>query len=206
MTAVNAADVRQARRSAVTFATLHHVPVESIASFPIPGIGPYGPAFAFMFAVASPDAQARDYALYEPEFAVAVDAASLEPAAYQRWRPAATQAEPPLIWRLPEPARSLPSGSLDALQLELLDLTAELAPLAWKAGAPPKRAGLAIQRYDELFRFLVPLELLPYYERLDSRFLSWLEVAVQRFGRLEGAMPTPAAHGGPPRLNLDPWD
>ena len=206
MTAISAADVRQARRTAVTFATLHHMPVESIASFPIPGIGPYGPAFAVMFAVGSPDAQARDYALYEPEFAVAVDAASLEPAAYERWRPAASQGEPPLSWRVPEAARALPSASLDALQHELLELTAELAPLAWKGAAAPKRAAKAIQRYDELFRFLVPLELLPYYERLDSRFLSWLELAVQRFGRLEGGTPTPATHGGPARLNLDPWD
>lgn len=183
------------------------MPSDAVASLPLPGIGPYGPVFSSMFMPAVADAGLADYALGEPELAVAVDAGDLRPAAVERWRPPTSPSEPLLTYRLPAPVRACPRAQQEGLLQELLQLTDEVAPLAWDGGPPPDDKASLLQRYDLLFRTLVPLALLPHYERLDSRFLSWLESALQRFGRLPSGVPEASVWIEPPRRAAgDPWD
>src|SRR5262249_18706836 len=148
-----------------------------------------------------------DYALHQPEFAVVVNADSLEPSAFERWREPISSGEQPLAHRLSPAARALPTAHLDALQEELLLLTDRIAPLAWNDALPGGQDVAAVQRYDLLFRWLVPSGLVPYYQRLDGRFLGWLATALAAVGQLPLDTPTPdPSIRVPPRLIPDPWD
>jgi hypothetical protein len=196
-----------ARLVAALFANDGRMTKPSLASLPLPGVGPYGAAFVCMFMVALPDVQARDYVLYEPELAVAVDVATLRPAAFERWREPAGAEDDPLTYRLPEAVRGFSAMEVESLQHELLLLTDELAPHVWDGAPLPDGLAAAAQRYDQLFRALTPLELIPYYERLDGRFLAWLEASMQRIGRIpDGPLEPRADLAVPPPVVNDPWD
>ncbi len=182
--ATKAQSAQAALKAAVAFALDGHVRAESIASFPVPGVGPYGPTFACMFSVIAPDVEGRDFMLYEPEFAVAINAGDLKVAACQRWRAPISAADQPLTRRLPPTAGALPAEELNARVQELLTLTDQVAPLAWKASDVPASQATLVQRYGALFKFLVPLPLMPFYEQLDIRFLGWVAAQQQGVGRM----------------------
>jgi hypothetical protein len=194
---VAAGSAREAQRAAEEYVLGRHMAWPCIAGLPVPGTGPNGPAFSFLLAEL--DTSARELAVYEPQMAVAIDAASLEPVAYQQWRPAASRHDQALAYWFPEPVRRLPSVQVEALRQAMLLLTDELAPYAWEAAAVPTSAAEAVRRYDLLLRTLVPRELLPYYEKLDARFFGWLEASVSAFGRLDDT-------GADPLLALRPPD
>jgi hypothetical protein len=184
-----------ARRVAFAYAIRELMPIASFISAPVPIEGPRGPALAFMLAVLQPDAVAQDYAIYEPELVVGVDAASLEPLGYERWRePVDPAGEAPIAYRLPPAACRLPHEQLDALEEELLLLIDRVGPLNGRPGLSLEQREQAM-RLARLFDFLTPADLRPAYERLNPGFFAWLAPLSQ--------LAAPGAGAEPPRPNPD---
>ncbi len=178
-----------ARRRAFMRATRDLVSTESTAiSYPVPVRLPTGPGFAFFLCPTLPDPIVRDVFLLEPHVHATVDRATLQVTACDKIRQAAApELEEPVCYAQPTAARLLSLAHLNAL-------TWELVALAERVGEAFDRASMAdgdrvvVDRYTRLFGFLVPAEMVPFYERLSPDFFRWLGAPT----------PSPASGNGAP--------
>jgi hypothetical protein len=198
-----------ARRAARRFASEELVPLEAWVSYPVPIHRPFGPALTVFLAQAEADVEARDYLVYEPEVRVTLDAEEVRPLGYEIWRETVEpDIESPVSLLLPARARELASWRRDALEQELLLLLDTVAPLYWFDYVPSPSEHAAVQRYDLLWRFLVPSELFPYYLALNRTFFDWLQVISNSPGLVQIEIAPEPAKGivPPPRLVPEPWE
>jgi hypothetical protein len=168
-----------ARRRAFARATGDLVPTESTAiSYPVPVGLPSGRGFAFFLCPILPDRSVRDVFLLEPHVHATVDRATLDVTACEKVREAvAPELEEPACYGQPTAARLLSADHLNALTWELVALADRVGEAFERPSmAEPDRA--AAERFARLFRFLVPAEMVPFYERLNPEFFAWLQARI----------------------------
>jgi hypothetical protein len=198
-----------ARRAAGRFATEELLPLETWVSYPVPVSRPFGPALTVFVAQADADEQVRDYLVHEPEMQVTVDADELGPLGYEIWRePVEVDIESPVSTLSTARARELLPAHRDALEQELLLLFDTVASVYWFRNIPSQSDQAAVERYDSLWRFLVPKELFPYYRALNKDFFDWFSATANSPGLVQNEIPPAPAEGivPPPRLFPEPWD
>lgn len=185
------------------------IPEEIALSAPVPMRGADGrQILGFLVYNLWMDADIYNYLVFEPQATVEIDANTQERVNWTRLRemPDPATAEPVGVLKKPA-AQSLSTREWDSLNTEFQALYQQVADWYWQNSIPTE-SRQDLVRFDQLFRFIMPDGLYPYYEKLNPGFFQWLsqQAGTPPFAPSD-AVPEVNPQVRPPgRAVLDPLD
>jgi hypothetical protein len=146
------------------------------ASLPLPIKAPRGRSLVSVFLYPYAAAQEpRSYRVFEPVIQVTLDATKMEAVEVSRLRGAVdVQTERALSFDKNAAARNLSLRDWDSLNFEFFALYEDTLD-QYPRDDLDEDEKTRLYRFHELFCFLVPFGLLPFYEKLNPDFFSWLK-------------------------------
>lgn len=154
---------------------------DCLASLPLPAT-PFGGKrnVAVFFYPFVPMSGSPSFRVFEPVIAVTVDATKMEALEVRQLRsPVDVNTEPALSLDKNEAARNISLADLDSLNFEFLVLYSDVLE-QYPRNDLDEDEKKRLRRFQDLFSFLVPSGLLPFYERLNPDFFSWLEAITEK--------------------------
>lgn len=134
-------------------------------------------AFLYPFSDAS---EPRSYCVFEPVIQVTVDAIRMEALEVRRLRDAVdVETEPALSLDKNEAARNMSLADWDSLNFEFFALYEDVLD-RYPGDDLNELEKKRILRFHDLFSFLAPPGLLPFYEKLNPDFFNWLKAVTEK--------------------------